>query len=143
MIAGSGSTPTFTTTAGGPNGGLAAFRIELAVPADRKMKIGDVVVLRHVNDSNRLLSVSGSTLAYITNTAAPATTAQWRLTSPVHPVGMLVKAGSTQVRLNPVSNASSFLKSAGSPSQPSLGAADSNALWRFSYHCQSGDTCAR
>jgi hypothetical protein len=143
LIAGSGSAPTFTTTAGGPNGGLAAFRIELAVPADRKMKIGDVVVLRHVNDSNRLLSVSGSTLAYITNTASPATTARWRLTSPVHPVGRLVTPGSTQFRLNPVSNASAFLKSAGSPSQPSLGPADGNALWRFSYHCQSGDTCAR
>ena len=73
-------------------------------------------------------AVSGSTLTYITNTASPATSSQRKLTSPTMPNGTLVTAGSTQVRLSPVSNAALFLKSTGGTSPPSLGAADEDMV---------------
>jgi hypothetical protein len=142
MIAGSGTTPTFSTTAGGTNGGSVAFRIDKdGGSGAQKMKVGDVVVLRHVNDSSKLLAVAGSALNYVTNVASPPTTAKWTLTSPTIPVGTLVVPGSTSVRLTSVSSPTLVIKT--TSGQPALGSADSTADFRFSYFCQPGDTCTR
>ena len=144
MVGGSGATPVFSTTAGGTNGGLVAFQIDKdgGVAGD-KMKVGDVVVLRHVNDSSKQLAVVASAPGYVANTSPAPSTSKWTITSPTLPNGTLVTPGTTSIRLKSVSNPSLFLKSAGSPAQPALGAADSTADYRFGYFCQAGDTCAR
>jgi hypothetical protein len=142
LIAGTGAiAPTFTTTAGGTGGGLSAFRIDKDVPADEKMKVGDTVVLHHVNDSNRLLAVVGSTLTYITNVSPAPSNAKWKVGSATLPNGSLVVLGSSSIRLSSVSSPTLFIKSSGT--QPALGTADSSANWRFTYGCQSGDVCTR
>jgi hypothetical protein len=147
MIGGAGATPVFSTTAGGANGGLAAFRIDKDGSAGGdKMKIGDVVVLHHVNDANKLFAVVGSAPGYVANVTPAPNTAKWTVISaptPLLPDGTLVVPGSSKLRLRSVSNPVLILKSAGSPAQPALGAADASSDYRFGYFCQAGDTCAR
>jgi len=144
MIGGTGTTPAFSTTAGGTNGGMVAFSIDKDGSAGgEKMKVGDVVVLHHVNDSNKLLAVVGSTLSYITNTSPAPSNAKWTITSTTLPAGTLVVPGSTQVRLTSVSAPTLSIKSTGSPAQPTVGTADTTSSFRFGYFCQAGDTCAR
>jgi hypothetical protein len=142
MIGGSAA-PAFTRNAGGTDGGTVSFRIDKLSPtAGDQMRLGDVVVLRHVSDGGKLLArnSAGTGVLYLTDPGGtPPASAQWKLTGTQN--GTLVVPGSTSVFFSVPSAPTQFLKSNTDLNnlQLAIGPSDSFAAWRFTYYCQTID----